>query len=248
MEVDDRRTPDDQLGAQLTAGRDATIHDAGPGRVLRRLPASRDLVRESRLMDHLHAAGYPVPVVVRVGPGEQMLGRVDGPTMLEDLVAHPWRVRAHARTLADLHRRLAVVEPPADLPPYAVEGDHVVHLDLHPGNVILSPGGPVVIDWPNARRGAAAADVAQTWLLLAAFDLDQEPPTGSWLRRLATRVERALTPRLRADLVRTFLRATGIEDEARQVLAAVADVRSTDPNVRPGEAAAIRRLVATEAR
>src|SRR5215470_15143795 len=44
----------------------------------------------------------------------------------------------------------------------------VVHLDLHPLNVILASRGPVLIDWTNARRGASAADVAATWLVLAA--------------------------------------------------------------------------------
>src|SRR6185312_8264612 len=33
--------------------------------------------------------------------------------------------------------------------------------------VMLTRDGPVVIDWPNAARGPAAADVAHTWLVLA---------------------------------------------------------------------------------
>jgi hypothetical protein len=32
---------------------------------------------------------------------------------------------------------------------------------------MLSPTGPVVIDWPNAARGEAAVDVALTWVLVA---------------------------------------------------------------------------------
>lgn len=35
-----------------------------------------------------------------------VMGRVDGVTMLDDLGDHPWRLRRHAHTLADLHTRL----------------------------------------------------------------------------------------------------------------------------------------------
>ncbi len=251
MEVDDRRTPDDEVGPQLAAGRDATIHDAGPGRVLRRTGPTRDLLSEAVVMEHVRAAGYPVPIVHRVGPGEQVLERVEGPTMLDDLQAHPWRVGRHARTLGELHTALHRITAPPDLRPYDpagdTTGDEILHLDLHPGNVILSPSGPVVIDWNNVRRGPAAADVALTWILMGAFELDQAPLTGPWPTRLLARAERAAIPRIRRRLVRTFLEASGVRDEARALLPAVAAIRLEDRNVRPGEAVAIRAMVAREA-
>lgn len=70
--------------------------------------------------------------------------------------------------------------------------------------------------------------------------------TGSFPHRLVTRVERAAEPRLRARLVRTFLRSTGRQETARAVLPAVAIHRLEDRNVRPGEADALRALVARE--
>jgi aminoglycoside phosphotransferase (APT) family kinase protein len=39
----------------------------------------------------------------------------------------------------------------------------LVHLDLHPLNVLCTRRGPVVIDWPAAARGAPGVDVALTW-------------------------------------------------------------------------------------
>lgn len=244
MEVDDRRTPDHELGLQIAAGRDATIHDHGPGLVLRRTPGPRDHTLEALAMTHVRAAGYPVPEVHRVGPGELVLERIEGPTMLEDLGAHPWRTRAHARTLADLHRRLHAIEAPEALLPHPVAGPSVLHLDLHPGNVICSPSGPVVIDWTNARRGAPEVDVALTWILMASSEVDEEPPAGSLLARARTGLERRAVPWIRRELVSTFLASSGVHDGALAVLAAVADVRLTDPNVRPGEARQIRKLVA----
>lgn len=250
MEVDDRRTPDDELGPVVAAGRDATVHALGDDRVLRRTPSvARDLRAEARIMDHVRAAGYPAPRVFRVGPGEMVLERIEGPTMLEAIEARVWQVDRHARVLADLHTRLHALPPPADLARHAdaaLAGEAIVHQDLHPGNVLLSTAGPVVIDWTNARRANPDADVALTWLLMAAFDHDQPPPTGSLPHRLVTRVERAAEPRLRARLVRTFLRATGREEAARAILPAVAAHRLLDPNVRPGEADALRALVTRE--
>lgn len=237
------------MGELIAAGRDATVHAAGEGRVLRRTAAGRDLRAEAAVMEHVRAAGYPAPEVFRVGDGEMELARVQGPTMIEGLEAEPWRVDTHARTLADLHTRLHAIEPPDDLAPHPVlPGGAIVHQDLHPGNVMLSPAGPVVIDWTNARRGEPALDVALTWLLMAAFDHDQAPPSGSLPHRVITRIERSIEPRLRRRLVRTFLRAGGQAAAARAVLPAVAAHRLHDLNVRAGEAAAIRALVEREAR
>lgn len=249
MEVDERRTPDAELGPQIAAGRDATIHAVGDDRVLRRTGPGRDLVTECVAMEHVRAAGYPVPQVFRVGPGEMVMARVDGPTMIEDLEAHPWRLGRHARTLADLHTRLHAIAPPlgaAGLRPHALAGDSVLHQDLHPGNVICSPTGPVVIDWSNVCQGDGAADVALTWILMAAFELDTEPPTGSLVHRTFTRVERRATPWIRRRLVATFLAASGIEDRVRAALPAAAEYRLQDRSVRPGEVLAIQALVARE--
>lgn len=45
-------------------------------------------------------------------------------------------------------------------------GNALCHGDFHPDNVILTPDGPKVIDWPSASRGHPLGDVAQTVLLL----------------------------------------------------------------------------------
>lgn len=47
-------------------------------------------------------------------------------------------------------------------------GTHLCHGDFHPDNVILTDGGPVMIDWIDATRGCLAADVARTSVILRA--------------------------------------------------------------------------------
>ena len=43
----------------------------------------RDLRAEAEVMEHVRAAGYPVPRVFRVGPGEMVLERVDGSSAVQ---------------------------------------------------------------------------------------------------------------------------------------------------------------------
>lgn len=138
---------------ELGAGRASTVYGLDDNRVLRRGGAPE---REARVMQHARAAGYPVPAVHDVQDAALVLERIHGPTMLGDLRRRPWRLRAHARLLADLHERLHAI-------PY--EGATLLHLDLHPENVLLPPSGPVVIDWTNAQAGKPALDVALSWLI-----------------------------------------------------------------------------------
>jgi len=214
------------LGPQVAAGRDATIHAVGTDRVLRRIRDGRPVQLEAEIMTHVRRAGFPVPRVHRVGRGELELDRIPGPTMLADLLHHPWRLARHARLLADLHHRLHRIPAPPGLRTGPVPGDTVVHLDLHPGNVILGPQGPSVIDWPHASRGDAASDVALTWTSLACFDHD------------ATGVKAALADGFRTLFLDRFLAAAG-RSAAWSAVPAVVAYRLAHPqrsrSIRPGE-------------
>jgi hypothetical protein len=145
-------------------------------------------------MAHARAHGYPVPAAEAVSPTDIAMDRVNGPTMLADLMRRPWRVAQHASQLADLHDRLHSIRAPDWLPAPVGEGEALLHLDLHPDNVILTDRGPVVIDWPNAARGPALADVAHSWLVMAC----SLPPHG--------RVRRVVSVAGRRGLCELFLR------------------------------------------
>jgi tRNA A-37 threonylcarbamoyl transferase component Bud32 len=132
--------------------------------------------REVAIMRYVREQGYPAPGVIDVNGPDLVLERIDGPTMLVDLRRGAWRYRTHAVTLARLHRELHAIPPPAFL---TGAGAAVLHLDLHPANVMLSARGPVVIDWANAARGDAPLHVALTAVVLAGAPV--RPPL-SWLR------------------------------------------------------------------
>lgn len=49
-------------------------------------------------------------------------------------------------------------------------GDRLCHGDFHPFNIIGPPGEAVVVDWPDASQGSAAADVCRSFVLISAAD------------------------------------------------------------------------------
>jgi aminoglycoside phosphotransferase (APT) family kinase protein len=221
-------------GTVLAAGRDAEIVDLGSGRVLRRPKGSADLEHEARVMHLVRQAGYPAPAVFMVRAEGMVMERVSGPTMLDDLGARPWRFHRHAISLARLHNQLHQIPAIDGLKArfgVAAPDDVLIHGDLHPANVMMSPEGPMVIDWANAGRGPAGADVADAWLILAAA----QPPGGAFFRGLVAVV--------RGRFLAAFLSEAG-RSEAARYLALAAMLRSNDPNLTQRELAAIHRTAA----
>jgi uncharacterized protein (TIGR02172 family) len=131
--------------------------------------------------------------------------RVDGPDMLVAMKQNPLKLAIYARALAHLHiamHKCVTTDLPSQrgglvhsiksaktLPEKArqmalekleqlPEGSQLCHGDFHPGNVILTRRGPLVIDWMTAVQGHPAADVARTRLLLTIGD----PPQGGAIR------------------------------------------------------------------
>jgi aminoglycoside phosphotransferase (APT) family kinase protein len=170
-----------EIGLSVGSGRSADVYEYGEGWVLRRYRQARDTAREVAAMEHARSHGYPAPAAEALSETDIVMERVTGRTMLDDLGRRPWLVPTHAGTLAELHTRLHVIEAPGWLPAPLGEGTSLLHLDLHPENVILTGSGPVVIDWPNAARGPGAADVAHTSIVVAC----SLPPTTLYRRALA---------------------------------------------------------------
>jgi aminoglycoside phosphotransferase (APT) family kinase protein len=221
-------------------GRAADVYDLGDGRVLRRYREERRdpdaTEREGLAMQHLAAAGFPVPAVYDAAGRDIVMERLDGVSMLTDIERRPWRVGRHADLWADLHRRLAAIPVDglgsAGLPVRFGEPTAVLHLDFHPDNIMLTSRGPVVIDWSNVSLGPAAADVAQSWVVGATSTVDGGPLVGTLVRLL------------RGRMIDRFVDGCGRAD-AIAALPAVAEYRLQDRNVRPEEADRIRALVAS---
>jgi aminoglycoside phosphotransferase (APT) family kinase protein len=173
--------------SRIGTGRTADVFAYGDGRVLRRYREPRDTEREVVAMQDARSHGFPVPAASALSETDIVMDRLDGPTMLDDLARRPWRIDGHAALLADLHRRLHAIAAPDWLPAPVGAGESLLHLDLHPDNVMLTSRGPFVIDWANVARGPGDADVAHTWIVLAC----STPTTGA-VRQAVTRAGRNL--------------------------------------------------------
>jgi aminoglycoside phosphotransferase (APT) family kinase protein len=177
-------------GPLLASGRDADIFEYGPHRVLRRSRDGRSIAHEAETMAFVRSQGYPVPAVEDVSDdgASIVMERIDGLSLVDAIAKAPWTVRRQARTLADLHVRLHEISAPTFLPRATVgRGERVVHLDLHPLNVIVSPKGPVVIDWTGASAGDPLVDVGIAWVLMAAGQIPQKKVVATvmgWARSL----------------------------------------------------------------
>jgi uncharacterized protein (TIGR02172 family) len=134
--------------------------------------------------------------------------RIEGPSLLNELAKKPWKVVQYARLLAGLHVQVHEVPAPTNLETqreWARGGipettklskdlqEKVLHLldsmpdenqlchgDFHPGNIIVTHRGPVIIDWMTASKGVACGDVARTSIILEAAKAPEGTPMR-WL-------------------------------------------------------------------
>jgi len=188
-----------EKGRLIGQGRTAEIFEWKDGQALKLFlegfPAE-GVKHEAHITQAVHKAGVPVPAVEGVVEVDGRVGivfkRVDGPTMLEDMLSRPWKLGRYARIMAKLQaemhsREIAelpslrealeeVVSNQEEMPDNIrnvlvdalrlPDGNSVLHGDFHPENIIMSSRGPVIIDWSEAKRGNPLADAARTWFLI----------------------------------------------------------------------------------
>ena len=120
--------------------------------------------------------------------------RLDGPSMLDRFSRNPLVIDRLAREFAELHVAMhdadgsglldqktemrRMIDGAGDRLPDGARvaalarldalpaGRTICHGDMHPGNVLMTSSGPVVIDWMTSSCGSPAGDVARTLFLL----------------------------------------------------------------------------------
>ncbi|MFJ8882621.1 phosphotransferase [Streptomyces sp. NPDC102402] len=211
-------------GRLLGSGRTADVYALDGSWVLRRYRRSIDTAGELAVMSYLSASGFPVP---RIGPPagaalptDLVMQRLTGPTLAEALLSGTVTEDDGAELLARLLRELHTIPPRLSQDP----GDRILHLDLHPENVILTPEGAMVIDWLTAAEGPPALDRAMTALILAQVALDPAFTAGDRLRDLL------------ATLLSRFSDDGGVPADA---LARAAGLRAADPRLTAHETAVL---------
>ncbi len=140
--------------------------------------------------------------------------RIDGITMTGSIENNRDSLAKHSRILAELHVMINSFK--VNYPPNLVqeltsriscigslntkikceineelgklpEGNEICHYDFHTDNIIMSPRGPVVIDWANVLVGNSLADAARTSIIIGSPAL---PPGDCpyWLKDRASRL------------------------------------------------------------
>lgn len=156
------------MPAPSASGRTADVFPLDAHQVLRRYRDGSDATPEAIVMRYVGDHGFPVPAVYAADGADLVMERVDGPTMLAALVTDGLGVHEAAVMLANLHGRLHALPARLSTDPQV----RILHLDLHPDNVIVTSRGPVVIDWRNTAEGPPELDVALTALIIAQVVVD----------------------------------------------------------------------------
>ncbi|MEU4541012.1 phosphotransferase [Streptosporangium sp. NPDC023825] len=208
-----------RIGPLLGSGRTADVFAIDDAWVLRRYRDGGDASAEVDVMSYVSGRGYPAP---RVGPaagGDLIMERLSGPTMVEGLTQGMITLEEAGTVLAGLLRRLHALPARVSADP----ADRVLHLDLHPENVMLTPGGPVVIDWANAEEGPPALDWGVSALILA---------------------EVAVGPRTEAAMARTTLASLLAEADHAIDLDGALAIRAANPTLSLAEKRLLGEAVA----
>jgi len=153
----------------------------------------------------LSGAPVPEPLGIEQidGRAASVWERVNGESLWQHTVDTPARSAEFGALLAEVHEALFALVAPVTLPsqrdrmvtkirlaatidptlaealdllPPAAQGAACLcHGDLHPSNVILSPRGPMIVDWFDASVGDPVADIARSTLVLLAHG--KNPPS-----------------------------------------------------------------------
>lgn len=187
-------------GPLIGTGRTAEIFAWGDDRVLKLFmdwcPHSW-IESEERLSRVVYESGLSVPAVEGIievdGRKGIIFERVEGGSMVDEMLSNQNGVLQNAEILAELHNSIHSREIPnipslrdmieRDIHRSKIlteqnqikalqvlkqmkDGTTLCHFDYHPLNIIMSPRGPVIIDWMTARQGNLHADIARTLLIL----------------------------------------------------------------------------------
>lgn len=180
----------------------------------------RGFQREAAAMQAARRGGVPIPAVlgaeIVAGRPVMLLEWCPGRTMIEEVLTHPERAWSLGSQLGAAHGRLHTCDPDSDLQDRGVDwiawmgtGEPglqerladvsersplpatILHLDLHPANVLVQSGRVTgVIDWANAGVGDLRADVARTASILR-FAPVPPGPLGAQVLRFRRTFRRA---------------------------------------------------------
>lgn len=168
------------------------------------------------------------------GRNGMILERLDGDDLFTIVARNPWRILSLSGLTARLQANMHGQAAPGTLPPVRErhrqaisgsaapqeftdaalktldrlpDGDRLLHGDFHPGNIMLTGQGPVIIDWTGAGSGSPEADFARTIMILR---LGEPPPGLPFFVRFLALFARSLIIRT---INRTYRRNITVDED-----------------------------------
>jgi Ser/Thr protein kinase RdoA (MazF antagonist) len=174
--------------------------------------------------------------------------RVNGKPMTEIFKRRPWQGNHYARRMAELHIKMHTSTIQVDIPnqrqrlvnkiQHAAalsgqlqakvlaaldampDGDRLCHGDFHPGNILLTPQGEIIIDWTDATCGNPLSDLARTTILICG---------AAATSQIGNIFEKAFVQTIHAEYIRHYFRLQpGGEQEYKRWLPIVAAARLSE--------------------
>jgi thiamine kinase-like enzyme len=184
----------------IAQGGEANIYNFENDKILRvlRSPNGKTFETEKRLFPILTEYNINVPTVYDYieieGLPAQVMQKVVGNTMLDQMQQHPLKMKQQIKRLAAMHAQLFdiqincglhsienvfnyfISQPPCfdkKLIDFASNimkelpiNNYICHGDFHPGNILIQDDTCYIIDWSGAYRSNFVSDIAHTYLLM----------------------------------------------------------------------------------
>jgi thiamine kinase-like enzyme len=184
----------------IAQGGEADIYDIGNDKILRvhRNPQGQTFETEKQLFPILAEYHINIPTVYEYieveGLPAQVVQKVNGSTMLEQMQQHPLEMVRKTKKLAAMHAQVLnihsncklnsienifhyfILKPSccdAKLINFASKlikelpiDNAICHGDFHPGNILVQDSTCYIIDWSGAYHSNFVTDIADTYLLM----------------------------------------------------------------------------------
>ena len=162
--------------------------------------------------------------------------KVDGKTMLKEMLTKVWTISKQSKLLAHYHydiqknvdfelptvkdklkrdielvKELSVIEKEKlfkyiDSLP---DGNTLCHFDFHPDNIIINKGKPIIIDWMTACIGDGISDVARTSVILKYSGV---PMKSAFIKKIV----KGITKKVYYNYLKEYIKISGVYMEAIQ--------------------------------
>lgn len=184
----------------LAQGGEADLYEVDEYKILRvvRKNNSAPFENEKIIFPVLIKNNILIPKVyeyIQIGKNQaEVMERINGNTMLDNLMRHPFNIRNQIVQFAKMHQQILSIHGGNNL--YSIEeviegfrkkplkvekeifdfviqilrglptGDSVCHGDFHPGNILVQGDKKYIIDWSGVHVGNYVSDIAHTYLLM----------------------------------------------------------------------------------